>query len=88
MADPEEQKTLPDFLLMQKYFGIKTVSVTDVKQRGNRLYHGETPIHRNAVRVPDREKTSTRARRTSEARHARNARVVDIDRSGGRLHQA
>jgi hypothetical protein len=49
--DPEQQKTLADFLLMEKYFGIKTVSVTDVTQRGNRLYHGGTPIHRIYNRV-------------------------------------
>ncbi len=49
--DPEQQKTLPDFLLMAKYCGIKTVSVTEVKSRGSRLYHGDKPIHRIYNRV-------------------------------------
>ncbi len=44
--DPLEQKTLPDFLLTEKLCGIKTVSITDVVKRGNRLYHGNTPIRR------------------------------------------
>ncbi len=49
--DPEQQKTLPDFLLMAKHCGIKTVSVTEVKSKGNRLYYGDTPIHRIYNRV-------------------------------------
>ena len=44
--DPLQQKTLPDFLLTEKLCGIKTVSITDVVKRGNRLYYGNTPIHR------------------------------------------
>src|SRR5258708_2182055 len=48
----------------------------------------QTPIHRNAVRRSDGEQPSTRARRTIEARHPRNARVVEVDRSGGGLGQA
>ena len=49
--DPEQQKTLADFKLMAKYCGIETVPVTEVKKRGNRLYHGDTPIHRIYNRV-------------------------------------
>lgn len=49
--EPEKQKTRADFLLMEKYFGIRTVSVTDIQQRGNRLYHGDTPIYRIYNRV-------------------------------------
>ncbi len=49
--DPEQQKTLPDFLLMAKHFGIRTVSVTEVKSKGNSLYYGDTPIHRIYNRV-------------------------------------
>ena len=45
-VDPEHQKTLPDFLLTEKLCGIKTISITDVVKRGNRLYHGKTPIRR------------------------------------------
>lgn len=44
--DPLEQKTLPDFLLTEKLCGIKTVPITDVVKRGNRLYYGDTPIRR------------------------------------------
>jgi hypothetical protein len=44
--DPLQQKTLCDFLLTEKLCGIKTVSITDVVKRGNRLYHGNTPIRR------------------------------------------
>ena len=44
--DPLEQKTLCDFLLTEKLCGIKTVSITDVVKRGNRLYHGDTPVKR------------------------------------------
>ena len=44
--DPHQQKTLPDFLLTEKLCGIKTVSITDVVKRGNRLYYGDTPIRR------------------------------------------
>ena len=48
--DPEEQKTLPDFRLTERHCGIKTVSITNVVKRGNRLYYrggrGETPIYR------------------------------------------
>ena len=50
-VDPDQQKTLPDFILMKKHCGIETVSVTEVKKRGNRLYHGDKPIHRIYNRV-------------------------------------
>lgn len=49
--EPEQQKTRCDFLLTEKYCGIKTVSVTDVKKRGNRLYYNDTPIQRIYNRV-------------------------------------
>jgi len=49
--DPRQQKTLPDFLLTEKYCGVKTVSLTDIRKRGNRLYHGDVPIHRIYNRV-------------------------------------
>ena len=37
--DPLHQKTLPDFLLTDKLLGIKTVSITDIKKDGNRLFY-------------------------------------------------
>jgi hypothetical protein len=44
--DPLHQKTLPDFLLTERLTGIKTVDIRDLKKRGNKLYHGEIPVHR------------------------------------------
>ncbi|HLK19650.1 MAG TPA: hypothetical protein VKT81_11865 [Bryobacteraceae bacterium] len=49
--DPYHQKTLPDFLLTEKYLGVKPVSLTDIRKRGNRLFHGDVPIHRIYNRV-------------------------------------
>ncbi len=49
--DPYHQKTLPDFLMTEKYCGVKTVSLTDIRKRGNRLFHGDVPIHRIYNRV-------------------------------------
>src|SRR5260370_18287678 len=36
---PEQQKTLPDFLLTEKMLGIRTVDITQIKKEGSRLYH-------------------------------------------------
>ena len=49
--DPYHQKTLPDFLLTERYCGVKPVSLTDIRKRGNRLFHGDVPIHRIYNRV-------------------------------------
>ncbi len=49
--DPLEQKTLPDFVLTEKMLGIKTVCITKVEKRGNRLYHDGIPIERIYNRV-------------------------------------
>jgi hypothetical protein len=46
---PEEQKTLPDFLLTEKMLGIKTVDIEAIKKDGSRLYY-----ERNGRRVPIR----------------------------------
>jgi hypothetical protein len=37
--DPLHQKTLPDFLLTEKLFGIPTVSITDIEKRGKELFY-------------------------------------------------
>ena len=60
--EPQHQKTLPDFLVTEKYCGIRTASVTDVCKRGRRLYYGETPIHRiyNRVIVDELQRTGVR----------------------------
>lgn len=49
--DPLEQKTLPDFLLTEKCFGVRPVSIMDIEKRGNRLFHSGIPIRRIYNRV-------------------------------------
>jgi hypothetical protein len=44
--DPWHQKTRCDFRVTEGLFGVRTVDITALEKRGNRLYHGETPIHR------------------------------------------
>jgi hypothetical protein len=46
---PQEQKTLPDFLLTEKMLGIKTVDIQAIKKQGAQLY-----CERNGARVPIR----------------------------------
>ena len=46
---PEEQKTLPDFLLTEKMLGVRTVDIEAIKKRGSQLYY-----ERNGGRVPIR----------------------------------
>jgi hypothetical protein len=46
---PQEQKTLPDFLLTEKMLGIRTVDITQIKKQGSRLYY-----ERGGKRVPIR----------------------------------
>jgi hypothetical protein len=46
---PQEQKTLPDFLLTEKLLGIRTVDITQVKKQASHLYY-----ERNGARVPIR----------------------------------
>ena len=47
---PQEQKTLPDFLLTEKMLGIKTVDIEAIKKDGRRLYYerdgGRVPVRR------------------------------------------
>jgi hypothetical protein len=49
--DPFHQKTLADFLLTEKYLGVKVVSLTDIRKEGTRLYNGNVPIRRIYNRV-------------------------------------
>jgi hypothetical protein len=48
--EPYKQKTLPDFLLTQKYFGITPVDISSLKKSGKKLFYERdgkwTPIHR------------------------------------------
>jgi len=46
---PNEQKTLPDFLLTEKMLGIRTVDIVDIKKEGSRLYY-----ERDGKRIPIR----------------------------------
>ena len=46
---PQEQKTLPDFLLTERMLGIKTVDIEAIKKQGSQLYY-----ERNGARVPIR----------------------------------
>ena len=47
---PEEQKTLPDFLLTEKMLGLRTVCVSKIRKQGRRLFYEEAgkqvPIER------------------------------------------
>ena len=46
---PQQQKTLPDFLLTEKILGVRTVDIVDVKKEGARLYYA-----RDGKRIPIR----------------------------------
>lgn len=46
---PQEQKTLPDFLLTQKMLGVRAVDIVDIRKEGSRLYY-----ERGGKRVPIR----------------------------------
>ena len=47
---PQEQKTLPDFLLTEKMLGVRTVDIEAIKKHGSQLYYerkgGRVPIRR------------------------------------------
>jgi hypothetical protein len=36
---PQQQKTLPDFLLTEKMLGVRAVDIVDIKKQGSRLYY-------------------------------------------------
>ncbi len=44
---PQEQKTLPDFLLTEKMLGVHSVDIVDIKKQGSRLYY-----ERNGKKIP------------------------------------
>jgi hypothetical protein len=46
---PQEQKTLPDFVLTEKMLGIKTVDIQSIKKQGSQLYY-----EHNGTQVPIR----------------------------------
>lgn len=53
--EPQQQKTLPDFVLTERMCGIPTICLTEVKQQGKRLFYARdgrlVPIHRIYNRV-------------------------------------
>jgi hypothetical protein len=49
--DPWHQKTRHDFRVTEQKFGIRAVDIRELTKRGNRLYHGEAPVHRIYNRV-------------------------------------
>jgi limonene-1,2-epoxide hydrolase len=63
---PEQQKTLPDFLLTEKMLGIRTVDITAIGKEGQRLYYERDgkriPIHRiyNRAIVDELERKGAR----------------------------
>jgi hypothetical protein len=44
---PQQQKTLPDFLLTEKMLGVRTVDIIDIKKQGSHLYYD-----RGGKRIP------------------------------------
>jgi hypothetical protein len=46
---PQEQKTLPDFLLTEKMLGVRAVDIVDIKKAGSHLYYES-----NGRRIPIR----------------------------------
>ncbi len=44
--EPEKQKTLCDFLLTERLFGVRPVCITKVEKRGRKLYYEGRPIER------------------------------------------
>lgn len=52
--DPLQQKTLPDFLVTKKLFGIKTVAITDIEQRGMKLFYKREGKHIPIERIYNR----------------------------------
>ena len=44
---PQEQKTLPDFLLTEKLLGVSAVDIVDIKKQGSSLYY-----ERDGKRIP------------------------------------
>jgi hypothetical protein len=51
---PQEQKTLPDFLLTEKMLGIRTVDITAIKKEGAHLYYERGGKHVPIRRIYNR----------------------------------
>jgi hypothetical protein len=63
---PQQQKTLPDFLLTEKMLGVRPVDIVDIKKEGNRLHYERdgkpVPIRRiyNRTIVDELERKSVK----------------------------
>jgi hypothetical protein len=44
---PQQQKTLPDFLLTEKMLGVRAVDIVDIQKEGSKLYY-----ERSGIRIP------------------------------------
>jgi hypothetical protein len=51
---PQQQKTLPDFLLTEKMLGIRTVDIVDIKKEGSNLYYERDGQHIPIKRIYNR----------------------------------
>jgi hypothetical protein len=51
---PEEQKTLPDFLMTEKMLGIRTVCITRIRKEGSRLFYEAGGKHVPIKRIYNR----------------------------------
>ncbi len=51
---PQQQKTLPDFLLTEKMLGVPTVDIVDIKKDGSRLYYERDGKHIPIRRIYNR----------------------------------
>jgi len=51
---PQQQKTLPDFLLTEKMLGIRTVDIVDIRKEGSRLYYEREGKHIPIRRIYNR----------------------------------
>ena len=52
--EPEKQKTRIDFYLTEKYTGVKSVCISDIIKRGNKLYYKENGIEIPIERIYNR----------------------------------
>jgi hypothetical protein len=52
--DPRHQKTLPDFVLTEELCGIRSVCITQVEKRGNRLFYRDGGKHIPIQRIYNR----------------------------------
>jgi len=62
-VDPQHQKTLPDFILTEKTWGVRTVDVRDVECEGRRLFYRRDGRRTRIARIYNRVIPDDLARR-------------------------